>query len=233
MTHPIVETVLRLLGDKPEIEPWQYLWLIDAGHGRWQSGKRSPKFSHPVTKTQVRIEEWWINMVVVRHMIEYLKDHGVACVEVNQMPEHRGQWLRGPGNRVDRMNLLAEQSKLPVRGFSQHFNAAPTKEFMVTKGIEAYYYPGSKEGELLARITVDTVAKEMGLPIRRQVGDNGIIPRHNFKVLSDTNFPIIINEGPFFTDYETCRDMLSSPAWLKSYAIACGKAIVNYEISKR
>ena len=229
----MVEGFLRLLGDKPELEPWQYLWLIDAGHGRWQSGKRSPEFTHPVTKAKVRVEEWWINMVVCRHLIEYLKEHGIACVEVNQMPEYQNQWLSGDNSRVARMNQLADQSKLPVRGFSIHFNAARGDHFRRTKGNEAYYFPNSEEGERMARIWVDTVADEMGLPIRDKMGERGIIARDNFKVLSGTNFPMFLGEGPFMTDYETCRDMLSNPAWLKSYAVACGKAIVNYETYKR
>jgi N-acetylmuramoyl-L-alanine amidase len=176
----------------------RYDWAFDAGHGRLQPGKRSPKRADGT-----RFEEWRFNRIIVRGLLGRLRARGVSCWEV--VPEDDvGSFLP---ERVGRIN--ARRSKLPRVGVSIHANAGPPTlegDWSTARGTETYHFPGSRQGRALAEICQRHLVERLG---RR---DRGVRTADWMYVLRNTHIPMILPEIAFFNNpYEVT--LLDDPAF--------------------
>lgn len=96
-------------------------WVINAGHGMQQSGKKSPSFLFNGVDTV--FQEWWANYHTAMILGEMLKEAGISFSCVNPHPDQVGQWLHGPGSRMYVANDLARNAGKPAIYVSIHYNS--------------------------------------------------------------------------------------------------------------
>ncbi|GAB4420728.1 MAG: hypothetical protein OHK0039_34670 [Bacteroidia bacterium] len=170
----------------------RFVWCLDNGHGRLQSGKRSPVFDDGR-----QFEEWEFNRDIVRRMIAKLDPAGVQYFNV--VPEDEvGSFLQ---ERVARANDYASPLGLPKLFVSIHSNAVGLGGWVDgTRGIETWHFPNNDNGRRIASAFQSALME--ALPDWRdrgikshQAGSGSI-----FYVLRNTNMPAILTENGFYTD---------------------------------
>ena len=89
------------------------------------------------------------------------------------------------------------------------------------QGTETLFYPGSKQGERLARLVQDELVKKLQRP------DRGIKPRRNLVVLKCTTMPAILAECAFLSN-PTERKLLQDSGFQHLAAEAIMEGIEAY-----
>ncbi len=199
---PIIDVNPDDEGEAPVVEPTQpkhvqrYMWCLDNGHGKFTAGKRSPKF-----EDGTRFFEYEFNRDIVKRIIKKLDEVGVAYFNV--VPEvETDNFLSG---RVGRANAF--QSDLPKLFISIHANAARSESMNhwanpPAKGIETWYYTGSKRGKKLATIFQKQMFKYTGMVNR------GLKATKNLYVLRNTKMTAILTENGFYNHKDEAQDLM-------------------------
>ena len=189
-----------------------YRWFIDAGHGVFTDGKRGPllgRIIHIITK-QWRLLEWEYNRDVAERIIEQLVALGLVWERT--MPAD-GQHGNALGERVRRANNHPKDQYKPAF-VSLHGNAGPSPDLETyaddsVRGIETWYFYGSKVGRIMARVFhahllkhtrrfVETTQAKVPAASRHIV-DRGLRSKKTgqFYVLRATRMPAVLIESGF------------------------------------
>ncbi len=169
----------------------RYLWCLDNGHGSKTAGKRSPVFDDGDTQ----FFEYEFNRDIVRRIIEKLDVEGIR--HFNVVPEvDIDNFLEG---RVNRANSKA--SDLPKIFVSVHANAGPARSSKhwttdSIKGIETWFYHGSKRGQRLAAVFQRHLVDATGFTNRHLKSR----PEKQFYVLRKTRMPAVLTENGFYNN---------------------------------
>jgi N-acetylmuramoyl-L-alanine amidase len=186
----------------PPAHKRRYLWCLDNGHGSLTAGKRSPVFDDGKGDTQ--FFEYEFNRDIVARIITALEAKGVAYYNV--VPEVEiDNFLQG---RVDRAN--AKRSNLPKIFVSVHANAGPAQSSRhwvadSIKGIETWFFHGSKRGQKLAAVFQRHLIEETGLHNRHLKSR----PDRQFYVLRKTAMPAVLTENGFYNNRHEVKLLLS------------------------
>lgn len=187
--------------DEITITQPRYLWLLDNGHGKEQSGKRSPFF-----EDGTRFEEWAFNRDVVQRMAKRLDKIGVQYYVV--VPEDNvGSFLR---ERVQRANQKESPLGLPKIFVSVHSNAIGLSDWNNrAQGIEVWHYPNSNSGRHLASAFQRALLKR--LPDWADRGLKSHTPGNSkiFYVLANTSMPAVLTENGFYTHEEEAKLLMT------------------------
>lgn len=171
----------------------RFCWLLDAGHGALQKGKRSAVLNGE------QFIEWEWNFDIVRRISEGLKALNINHVIINDNPLDKGSWLSG---RIEKANR--HKSNLPKIFVSVHANAWLNKyksneKFNLTGGIETWFFVNSKIGKRLASVFQKHLVKanptwrDRGIKFYENLKDT-------FRVLKDTRMPSVVTESGFYTN---------------------------------
>ncbi len=201
----VVVPITDVNPDDEELEPTEpvkpnhvqrYMWCLDNGHGKFTAGKRSPKF-----EDGTRFFEYEFNRDIVKRIIKKLDEVGVAYFNV--VPEvETDNFLSG---RVGRANAF--QSDLPKLFISIHANASRSESMNhwanpPARGIETWYYTGSKRGKKLATIFQKQMFKYTGMVNR------GLKATKNLYVLRNTKMTAILTENGFYNHKDEAQDLM-------------------------
>lgn len=199
----------------------RYLWCLDNGHGKKTPGKRSPKYQD--NGQDVQFLEYEFNRDVVRRIIKKLEAEGVQ--HFNVVPEDDiDDFLEG---RVNRANNKA--SELPKLFVSVHSNAAPAANANAwcadnIRGIETWFYHGSKKGQKMAAIFHKHLIEKTGFPNRHLKSR----PEGQFFVLRKTNMTSILTENGFYNNRIEVKELMN-PTLRQKIADAHVAAILEIE----
>jgi N-acetylmuramoyl-L-alanine amidase len=198
-------TTTGATGAEPTLSPTsfhspKYVWLLDAGHGLNQPGKHSPLFVYD--GQYIRFYEWWSNWDMIQRIRKRFDEIGILYYEVNSHPHVRGQWLDG---RIHMANKVAKDIESAACLFvSWHSNAyGEETEWTESEGIETFYFPSSRIGEILATKVQRHLSK--AFPNWR---DRGIKTSRHFAVLRRTTMPAILIEWGFFNNRHQVIELL-------------------------
>ena len=203
-----------------DVTPGQrYLWCLDNGHGILTAGKRSPFFGDG--RTQFR--EYEFNRDIIARIMDAL-DH-VGIEYYNIVPEVEiGDFLEG---RVRRAN--AKTSSTPKIYLSIHSNAGPAASEndwtpSSVKGVETWFYHGSKKGRKVASIFQKHIIDETGFFSR------GIKSRskRQFYVLRKTRMTAVLTENGFYNNRQEVQELMKDDV-RQAIADAHVKAILEIE----
>lgn len=195
----------------------RYMWCLDNGHGKRTVGKRSPLFEDRKT----RFFEYEFNRDIVKRIQKGLKARGISFFIT--VPEiDVDDFLQ---ERVERANNL--RTKLPRIFVSVHANAAPAaspESWAEARGIETWYFHGSKSGEKLASVFQKHLIAFTGFRDRKIKSR----PESQFYVLSKTKMPAILTENGFFNHKAEALELMK-PAVRQKIADAHVAAILEIE----
>ena len=181
--------------DQPKHTP-RYLWCLDNGHGKQTKGKRSP-----VLEDGKQFFEYEFNRDIVKRIIAALDEKGVKSFNV--VPEvDTDNFLEG---RVQRAN--SKKSNLPKLFVSVHANAAPAPAGKWSapsiKGIETWFYHGSKKGQKLASIFQKHLIEKTGFKNRHIKSQAS----RQFYVLKNTSMTAVLTENGFYNNKEEVQEL--------------------------
>lgn len=177
------------------------LAVIDRGHGKNTSGKRSFDGS---------LLEWEFNNDVTNRLQKYLIEYGVDVVLTAPSD------IDTPLNERVRIANATNADifvSLHANGFGTNWNAA--------HGWEIYYSKGSEKGARLANCIHDASIPYLGLANR------GIKTTTDFVVVRQTKAPAVLIEHGFYTNREDIK-LLKSDTFREKCAIADAKGILKY-----
>ncbi len=177
---------------KPTKPKQRFLWCLDNGHGKLTAGKRSPKL-----KDGSRFFEYEFNRIIVKGIIKELKKHNIKYYNV--VPEvNVDNFLKG---RVLRANNVP--SDIPKIFLSVHSNAGPGT-WTSAKGLETWFFHGSRTGRKLAAVFQQQLVNELGWTNR------GIKSQatKQFFVLRRTNMPAVLTESGFYNNRKEVYSLL-------------------------
>lgn len=168
----------------------RFMWILDNGHGEDTPGKRSPKLENGE-----RFFEYEFNRDIVARIIKKLEPLGVQVH--NLVPEVEGDISLQ--TRVARANGL--ETGLPKIFVSVHANAGPARTINDytqdnTRGIEVWFYHGSKKGRWLANVFQRHLVEFTGFRSRNVKSK----PTGQFYVLRHTAMPAILTENGFYNN---------------------------------
>jgi len=177
---------------EPTVPQRRFLWCLDNGHGKLTAGKRSPKL-----KDGSRFFEYEFNRIIVKGIIKELKKHGVEYYNV--VPEvNVDNFLKG---RVLRANNVSVD--LPKIFLSVHSNAGPGT-WTSAKGLETWFFHGSRTGRKLAAVFQQQLVNELGWTNRGIKSQ----PTKQFFVLRRTNMPAVLTESGFYNNRQQVLQLL-------------------------
>lgn len=212
----------------------KYLWLLNAGHGSLQAGKRSPlldeaKLEPGLADTikeecdELRFFEYWWNRRVLQQTVEQIESHNSAATDPSTKIHYRevvpevavGSFLN---ERTQRGNAWAREEKSQhgrdSLWFSIHSNTGPlppNKNELTTwcdpsmRGIEVFHHPNSKMGKTLGTVWYDLVTKEFPNMRQRNVKQSS-----GYFELRKTAMPSIITEFGFYNNQEEVYHLLKA-----------------------
>ena len=191
----------RLWSKKPIItqtrsieSPKGFHWILGAGHGALQPGKRSPMWSNGT-----QLFEWQFNRHIVRIIAAELTRAGIEYTDL--VPEKEvGAFLTERVNRVKRI-----ETTLPKIWISVHGNAANNKD---ATGIETWYRQNDHNSRLIASKFQSELVNRLGWIDRGIMQKSG--PKKEFYIFkhSPSDVPVILTENGFYTNFEQCQAML-------------------------
>lgn len=201
MDPPEIETYVspEPVDEYPVIAKPRYCWCLDAGHGLYTPGKRSP-----VLGNGVQLMEWEFNRYIVDGIAEQLEMIGVDYMLT--MPRH-GKYGNALKKRVSNANNHA--SRIPKIFLSVHGNAGPARSINhftadSVRGLETWFFSKSSTGKRLAEVFLHKLTMGLGGKSR------GI--RHKtsgeFYVLRATHMPAVLTENFFFNNRHDLELML-------------------------
>lgn len=169
-------------------------WVLGAGHGAEQPGKRSPMWSNGT-----QLFEWQFNRHIVRLIAADLVRLGINHTVL--VPEEMvGAFLQ---ERVDRVKRI--ESNLPLIWVSVHGNAANNTS---ATGIETWYKRNDNDSRLIASKFQEDLVNNIGWI------DRGIMQKSSrekeFYIFkhAPSDIPVILTENGFYTNFEQCQAML-------------------------
>lgn len=187
--------------------------LIDNGHGKNTSGKRSP---------DGRLREYaWAREVAERLRIALL-DLGIPAQRI--VTEEEDVRLATRCSRVN--NICAKYGAKNCLLVSLHLNASASSGWGSASGWSGWVYTrASSHSKLLAQLLY-AEAKKRGLQ------GNRCVPREkywtaNFYILKNTNCPAVLTENLFMDNKEECEWLLSEEGKRAIVELHVG-AIRNY-----
>lgn len=168
--------------------------ILDNGHGRETSGKRSPVWSDGT-----QLLEYEFNRDIVRRIAEMLKSDGIPYKVL--VPEVVDISL---GERCRRANRITQEHNGRAFLISIHANAGGGT------GWEAYTSKGKTRADDIATILYDQFASDYkGIKLRKDMSDGDADKEEQFYILKHTNCPAVLTEN-FFMDTESdCRYIMS------------------------
>ncbi len=177
----------------PKPRPSQrFLWCLDNGHGKLTAGKRSPKL-----KDGSRFFEYEFNRIIVKGIIKELKKHNIKYYNI--VPEiNVDNFLKG---RVLRANNVP--SDIPKIFLSVHSNAGPGT-WTSAKGLETWFFHGSRTGRKLAAVFQQQLVNALGWTNRGIKSQ----PTKQFFVLRRTNMPAVLTETGFYNNKKEVYSLL-------------------------
>lgn len=179
--------------------------VIDAGHGGSDSGAVGP----------TGLTEKEVALAVALQTEKILKKQGVKVV----MTRRTDIDVASPGaSNVG--ELQARVSKIPAQAnlfISIHCNAFSNPK---SNGMETYYYGGSKEGQRLAKLLNEELAKFGGL-------NNRGVKAANFYVIKRSSCPASLIELAFITNPEE-EKLLADEKYQKKIAGAIANAVKRF-----
>jgi len=177
---------------------------IDPGHGGPDPGAVSPE----------GIQEKKVTLTVAKRVAEYLRRADVQVVLTRDTDKE----LVLGNNDAAELRARAQVANNAKADFflSIHCNAASTPD---AEGFEAYYYPGSIKGAMLATKIAGAYALASGLKRRK-------VATANFQVLRDTAMPAALIELGFLTNKADCA-LLKEPAFLDKLALGIAFGILD------
>lgn len=170
----------------------KFMWILDNGHGKATSGKRSPLF-----EDGSRFYEYEFNRDIVGRLIVKLSNTGLSFY--NLVPEIEGDISLN--ERVRRANTL--QTHLIKIYISIHSNAASNSGWSNASGIETYCYIKPSKSERLAQCFQKNLVKNLNWR------DRGV-KTANFYVIRYTQMPAILTESGFYDNKIECRKLMSN-----------------------
>lgn len=177
---------------KPTKPKQRFLWCLDNGHGKLTAGKRSPKL-----KDGSRFFEYESNRIIVNGIIKELKKHNIKYYNV--VPEiNVDNFLKG---RVLRANNVP--SDIPKIFLSVHSNAGPGT-WTSAKGLETWFFHGSRTGRKLASVFQQQLVNALGWTNRGIKSQ----PTKQFFVLRRTNMPSVLTETGFYNNRKEVYSLL-------------------------
>lgn len=177
---------------KPAKPKQRFLWCLDNGHGKLTAGKRSPKL-----KDGSRFLEYEFNRIIVKGIIKELKKNGIKYYNV--VPEvNVDNFLKG---RVLRANNVP--SAIPKIFLSVHSNAGPGT-WTSAKGLETWFFHGSRTGKKLATVFQQQLVNELGWTNRGLKSQ----ATKQFFVLRRTNMPAVLTENGFYNNRKQVYQLL-------------------------
>ncbi len=189
---------------KPVSKPKEsrYHWILDSGHGKLTSGKRSPVFPDGT-----QLLEWEFNADIVGRVSEMLRELGIDhsfTIPLDELPE--------VGNALTRRVASANAVKSPKPRIlvSVHGNAGPTRSVNhftddSVSGIEVWHYHGSRVGYAIASIFQQMLLKYTKRRDRKVKSKK----EKQFYILRATDMPAVLTENGFFNNKIEGRLMLS------------------------
>ncbi len=180
----------------------RYLWCLDNGHGRLQSGKRSPFF-----EDGTRLEEWSFNRDIVNRIAVQLDALGVQYIKI--VPEDEvGSFLQ---ERVERANQIQSPLGLPKIFVSVHANAMGFSDWDDRfHGLETWFHPNSQSGLHIASVFQSALTQKLPAWQDRGIKHHQSGSRKIFYVLGNTNMPAILTENGFYTHTEEARRLMQT-----------------------
>ena len=210
----------------------RYLWCIDAGHGEYSRGKRSPVLDSPVfiITEQYTLREWEFNRDVAERLIELLVAAGIAFMRTMPQDGRHGNAL---AERVRSANQYI--TDLPKRGVSIHSNAVGNGGWVPeVDGVETWHYSRSNIGKKVASVFNRRIhAAAERFSFSRGLGT---LPNRGLKykttgefyVLKNTGYPNVLTETLFMTSPNGVK-MLADPEFRQEIAEAHFDAIIEIE----
>lgn len=190
--------------------------LIDNGHGKETSGKRSP---------DGRLLEWKWTREIALALRDELKERNCDVFLVT--PEEIDVPL---ATRAKRVNAYCNQyGKKNVILISIHINASGnTMEWRSANGWSAYTTKGVTASDALAKCMYEAAKDEFkGLKIRKYNNDAEPDFEENFYILKNTACPAVLTENFFQDNQKDCEYLLSENG-KKSVTNAHLKGILRY-----
>lgn len=230
-----------------------FFWVINAGHGQQQAGKRSPQFYSNGTKTV--LHEWWANFHTAQLLSKKLSEAQISHALINKHPDQVGQWLTGPLNRMTLANDLALNSRKPAIYVSIHYNSmGDGKDWMPAHGVEVLI-PGMKEstdphqvkcqwmGRDLTNLEWCKISRVLGEEFavkitkvtglhKRHASNGGTVIRTNLKELNTILVPAVMTENGFF-DHKDEVKKIHDPAFREQVAEGHFQAIQMVEMAAK
>ncbi len=173
--------------------------ILDAGHG-WHNGRGDPGAIGPTG-----LKESDVTLLVVTAMAARLEELG-HLVRLTR----EGLCFVPLAERAKIANIARADALVSI-----HCNAAHGSE---VGGSETLYYPGSVQGERLARELQWWLVHMGGLR------DRGLKPRGDLAVLRNTKMPAVLVELAFISNPVEER-LLAHPGWLSGVARGLADAI--------
>lgn len=174
-------------------------WIIDNGHGKLTSGKRSP-----VLPDGRQFFEYEFNRDVAVRLMALLKEAGIPYVDLVPDNETLGNFVMG---RIGRANALPGSNKMVY--LSIHSDAANEKQLDSDgwgdpHGATAFYE--SNDGMRLAKEFTEALASLFrNRGIKRRLNDKG---EQFYAVLRETKMVALLLELGFYTNKEEVLRLL-------------------------
>lgn len=173
--------------------------ILDAGHGGKDPGAVGP----------TGLQEKDVTSLVATSMAGHLREAGRQVLLTRPGPE-----FVSLADRVRIANAAAGADAL----VAIHCNAAHSPE---AGGSETLYYPGSVQGEYLARELQWRLVHTVGLR------DRGVKPRGDLAVLKRTKMPAALVELAFISN-PVEEALLADPQWLAAIAAELAKGVARW-----
>lgn len=193
----------------------KYCAVLDAGHGRWTAGKRTPH----IPSINRAIHEWEFNIEVVRRVERYFSNH--ASVKVITTADGNLDVSR-PQRVAIANSQLNKYARDDIIFISVHYNAMTDKmDASNACGLEVYHYPNSAPSIKLAGLVYNHTRA-----VHPWQKPRGIKPAR-FDVIANTLMPAALVEFGFMDDpYESA--LMLNPTYLDECAYAVVLAIYDY-----
>jgi len=212
------------------MKPNQFLLCLDAGHGGIEPKKNVPYnyTTYPSKCSQLSRGEfhgrgWFFegvfNRAVAALIEKYLKEWGISVLNVYDPIVDISL-----SNRVNKANFAA--NKFPNALYlSIHGNAAQTPN---ARGWEVFTSVGKTKADIYAQFLYEDVKSIFPKwQYRVDYSDQDPDKEAQFYVLSKTNFPAVLSENGFFTNYEDAK-MMFDPEFQNAIALCHCRAVVDY-----
>jgi len=183
--------------EKQKFEDCNYIFILDAGHGKDTKGKCSPK---GLSKTQ--LFEWDFNRKIVSKLVKMLEESSIKYHIL--VPEDIDVPLV---ERVKRANDLYDNGKVKCLYISIHGNAADNS---AANGFEVFTSPGQSLSDTIATIIYGKAeTSKLYKKMRKDFSDMDVDKEADFYVIKKTKMPAILTENGFYTNKEECQLMLT------------------------